>query len=241
MFDFLQFWKKRTKDPRDFLHLPSSEGRFTYIYENNYWSGDESVSGKGSSLKATENIRSALQFLFVKYRVRTLFDAPCGDFNWMQKVIAESGINYIGSDIVEAIVEKNSSSFADRKTLFRKMDITKDDFPNADLWLCRHCLFHMSYRDIHDTLVQFLDSPIPLMLTTTNIVEKDYVNRDIVTGDFRQIDLFSTPFCFSRNVLFKTHDFVPPDFAMDICLWDKQQVADGLETLRAFLATTDRA
>jgi len=240
MFDFLKFWNRGRKDPRNFLNLPNSKSRFTYIYESNYWSGDESVSGKGSSLKATENIRNALLYLFEKHGIKTLFDAPCGDFNWMQKVVAQSGINYIGADIVETLVDKNNSSFSDPKTRFLKMDITNDDFPNADLWLCRHCLFHMSYRDIHDTLTRFLDSSIPLMLTTTNIVEKGYVNLDIVTGDFRQIDLFSAPFCFSSDVLFRTHDYVPPDYAMDICLWEKQQVADGLKTLQAFLAKVER-
>jgi len=49
--------------------------RFTAIYETNYWSGDdESRSGGGSTLYATERIREAIPGLLLKYGVRSVLD-----------------------------------------------------------------------------------------------------------------------------------------------------------------------
>ena len=46
------------------------------------------------------------------------------------------------------------------------------------------------------------------LLTTTHIVEKNFINTDITSGDFRLIDLFSAPFLFdNENVIGRVHDY----------------------------------
>ena len=50
--------------------------RFTTIYETHYWVDDESRSGGGSNLYATEKIRKAIPGLFLKYGVRSVLDVP---------------------------------------------------------------------------------------------------------------------------------------------------------------------
>jgi hypothetical protein len=236
LFDILKFLTKKKSIQLDFLKLPDSESRFNHIFKENYWSGEESVSGNGSSLRATENIRSALPLLAKKYNIQTLFDAPCGDFNWMQHFVNVAELNYIGGDIVGPLIERNQHQYTTNSTNFLKFDITRDKFPEADLWLCRHCLFHLSFQDIHDALVGFLASSIPLMLTTTNTLCGEIPNKDITTGDFRLIDLYSEPFNFPREVLFKTPDFVPPDPPMDICLWNREQISEGISHLQEYLS-----
>ena len=77
---------KRRRFTKDVLGLVSNEDRFTWIYKNNYWQSNESASGTGSSLKNTENLRKELPALISKFSVQKIFDAPCGDFNWMGKV-----------------------------------------------------------------------------------------------------------------------------------------------------------
>lgn len=72
---------------------------FSDIFKSNDWNNDESVSGVGSSLSNTKTIIIKLPLLFEKYQIKSVLDAPCGDFNWMQNV-NKSRINYIGGDIV---------------------------------------------------------------------------------------------------------------------------------------------
>lgn len=190
-FDSLFRWIPGQKKRRILL-LHNPESRFTEIFSTNYWGSAESKSGFGSSLKATTQIRRELPEIFQKYQIRNVFDAPCGDFHWMQHVVRETSINYIGGDIVEPLINENTERFGSLNINFYKFDITMDRFPKADLWLCRHCLFHLSYADIAAALKRFLASDIPLIATTSHLFkDQKIVNSDIATGDFRMIDLFS--------------------------------------------------
>src|SRR5271163_1998520 len=56
---------------------------FSKIYADNLWEDAESRSGPGSTLASTTSLRRDLAMLLVKMDVKTFFDAPCGDFNWM--------------------------------------------------------------------------------------------------------------------------------------------------------------
>ncbi len=73
---------------------------FTKIYQHNIWGESTSVSGLGSTLQHTEYIRKELANLFVKYSIKTITDAPCGDWNWMRMVDLSSYV-YNGFDIVQ--------------------------------------------------------------------------------------------------------------------------------------------
>ncbi len=74
---------------------------FAGIYSQNLWGHAESVSGAGSSLTATERARRELPAIWQQYQVRSLLDAPCGDFHWMQ-TIAHQLDRYVGVDIVRS-------------------------------------------------------------------------------------------------------------------------------------------
>jgi SAM-dependent methyltransferase len=208
----------------------SLEDRFTAMYKDRYWGGDkqdESFSGPGSKLEYTKVIRSELPKLFRQFAIRSVFDAPCGDFKWMQHVIRECpGIEYIGADIIAPIVEANTAQHANERIRFFHADLTQAEFPKADLMICRDCLFHLSYQDIKRVLDNFVASGIPFLLTSTHLVEVP--NRDIWSGDFRGIDLFSTPFNFPKDVYYRIEDWVPPFSPREMCLWSRDQVVSGM-------------
>ena len=73
----------------------SDEKAFTDIFIYKKWGAGESVSGNGSSLEYTTSLRSQLGKFFEKFSIESIFDAPCGDFNWMKSVMSMSpNINY---------------------------------------------------------------------------------------------------------------------------------------------------
>jgi hypothetical protein len=107
----------------------------------------------------------------------------------------ELGIDrYIGADIVDQIVEENSRRFASEGREFVKLDLVRDDLPQVDIVFCRDCLVHLSFSDIEGALRNIKRSGSRYLLTTTHI-DREY-NRDILTGEFRPLDLQLAPFHF---------------------------------------------
>ena len=121
---------------------------FQQIYEQNRWGNEESVSGHGSDLLQTEHLRPQLQQLFSDLSIKSVLDIPCGDFNWM-KTLDLSEISYIGADIVPDLIEKNLKNYASSKRDFQVLNLVNDTLPTVDMVLCRDCLVHLSYENIH--------------------------------------------------------------------------------------------
>lgn len=125
----------------------SLKERFSRIYSINYWGHAESLSGKGSTLEHTQNLRDYLPNLINELSIQSIFDGPCGDLNWMQHVLKDHKIRYIGGDIVPTLIERNNSLFSNKTTSFIQIDLTQELFPEVDLMICRDCLFHLSYEN----------------------------------------------------------------------------------------------
>ena len=205
------------------LRKLSPEEIFTEYYVTNRWENPESRSGDGSTLEYTASLRNELAELLQRRNIRVLLDAPCGDFNWFRCVDRPTGMQYVGADIVSTMIEDNRSKYEDALTSFVHLDITKNPLPNADLWLCRDVLFHFSNDDIVSTLKNFVDSEIPLILTSSHSVETD--NADIPTGSFRLLDLEKPPFSFPRPVD-ALEDFIEGFPARRLCLWRKDSLVE---------------
>ncbi len=180
--------------------LGDAEHIFTHYYEVNQWKDPESLSGVGSTLANTRNIRRELPVLLKKLGIRSILDAPCGDYNWFREIRSKAGLSYIGGDIVKPLVEKNKNEYGDEDTRFIQLDIVHDALPSADLWMCRDCLIHLSFADIRAVLRQFFESEIDYLLTTVHT--ECASNKDIPTGDFRLLNLEREPFLFPEPILY---------------------------------------
>jgi hypothetical protein len=104
------------------------------------------------------------------------------------------GLSYVGGDIVSAVVERNQRLFGGAGRAFVKLDLMRDPLPAADLLLCRDCLVHLSCTDIQTALRNVVRAPIRYLLTTT--FPRCERNEDIVTGDWRLLNLQLPPFSF---------------------------------------------
>jgi len=181
------------EDPREIAPRAAMEELFVKSFHDNSRLGNESVSGPGSSLAQTREIRRSLPHLLQTIGARSLLDAPCGDFNWMQHVAL--GVDeYIGVDIVPDIVAGNQRRYGGKGRRFIGADLTRDDLPEVDVVLCRDCLVHLSYDDIRRALVNFKRSGSSYLLATTFI--RWQANADIATGDWRPLNLQFPPFNF---------------------------------------------
>ena len=155
----------------------------------------ESASGSGSTLKATEKIRQEIPILFGQLRIRSMVDAPCGDFNWMKEVPLTIE-QYYGFDIGPELIQMNNKNHGNSIRKFMIIDITKDELPEVDMVFCRDCLVHLSFDNIISVIRNFKKSGSTYLLTTTfpNIKK----NKNIITGDWRPINLEQSPFNFPK-------------------------------------------
>lgn len=168
--------------------------KFRDYYRDNGWRNAESVSGPGSTLKATQIIRQELPRLFDEFKIRTVLDIPCGDFHWMKSIDLKA-LQYIGADIVEELVDANTSKYQTVNTRFVCLDMIKDALPKADLCICRDCLPHYSTEYIIKAITNMKNSGSKYILTTTYLVFD--TNEEIeAIGLFRPLNLEKPPFDF---------------------------------------------
>ena len=227
---FLPFLVPIYQKMREFRKsLKNEEEIFTEIFEKNLWKDDQSASGTGSNLAATEQIRDLLPKLFDKYKIRTFLDAPCGDFLWMNEVSLNK-ISYTGADIVKEIIEYNQKQYS-IKGEFITLNLINDHLKTYDLIMCRECLVHLNNDQIHQTLLNITNSNSKWLLTTTYPDQKE--NIDIVTGQWRAINLCLPPYNLPKPIeIFDDTDSVPGIYPKKIALWN-------IETLKGSLHGCD--
>jgi SAM-dependent methyltransferase len=179
------------------IRSKSTENVFSEIYQKNHWGSDESVSGTGSVLSQTEKIAQELPRLLKELGASSILDIPCGDFNWMQQVDLR-GIDYIGAEIVQELVQKNRETHQSASVRFEHLNLLEDDLPEVDLIFCRDCLVHLSFKDIERAFQNISQSQAKYLLTTT-FTERSK-NVDIATGQWRPINLQKPPFNLPRPI-----------------------------------------
>jgi hypothetical protein len=164
---------------------------FGEIHDRNKWGSVASVSGPGSEDRETMEIRELLPSLLQRYQIKSMLDAPCGDFSWMSKVDLGS-CDYVGAEVVPKLVLTNKEKYERAGRKFISADLTKDSLPKVDLILCRDCLIHLSFKDAAAVLNNFLMSGSRYLLVTTD--PSVQANRPIKTGGFRPLNLQLPPF-----------------------------------------------
>lgn len=185
----LQRWRDAAE--RRQLAGRSPQAVFDEYFRRNTWGGRASRSGRGSDPEQTRVLVRTLPVLWNDFGVRRVLDLPCGDFQWMRQVDLR-GVQYIGGDIVPALVEANQRAHARPGVSFEQIDLLQGPLPAADLVLCRDCLVHLSFDDARQALATIAAGDATWLLTTT--FGAHLANTDIVTGQWRPLNLRLAPF-----------------------------------------------
>jgi hypothetical protein len=156
--------------------------------------------------------------LLQAHNIRSVLDAPCGDFNWMQQVRFDG--QYTGCDIVEDLVAENQRLHGTERRSFRRLDICQDELPQCDLVLCRECLNHISFDEIARA-VQNLERAARMLLVITHHPGVKENTDQTASFRFRPLNFTLAPFGFR-----------PPDALVDegdydpgkcLGVWDLRQ------------------
>lgn len=183
--------------PVDSVQGMALKDKFSEVYARNIFGGPDSRSGAGSDLIQTEIIRREIPRILREHGVRSMLDAPCGDWFWMSKV--DLGIEqYIGVDIVDAMVSANRAQFGRDGVNFEVRDLSKDRLPAVDLIFSRDCLVHLSFDDAFRILKNFKASGAKYLLTTTFTDRSG--NKDLGDGFWRPLNMQVAPFNFPAPI-----------------------------------------
>lgn len=185
---------------------------FDRIYEKNLWQSSETVSGKGSELIFAQNLLLHLPVVLKKYNVKTVVDAPCGDYNWILHLDYRFE-KYTGIDIVQKLIEKNKK-YENERVKFFAGDILTYNIPSSDLIFCRDCFIHLTFKQIFKALENFKKSGAGFIMLTSY---DNCRNEDVLAGQFRKINLLLPPFNFPapKDIIQE----LPSEEGKYFCLW----------------------
>lgn len=214
-------WRKVRYHPRV---AGSPEQVFTEFYHDNKWGDAESVSGAGSNLAQTEEVRRVLPGLLAELGCGSMLDVPCGDFYWMRLVPLE--VDYTGGDIVADMVARNQAQYGNERRRFMHLDLLRGPLPTTDLIFCRDCLVHLSNTHINQALANIRASGATYLLTTT--FPGHTVNDDIPTGSWRPINLQRPPYNFPKPLRLIDERCPDPAYAdKHLGLWRVADIPQG--------------
>lgn len=125
-----------------------------------------SLSGEGSCLETTEDIRCELPAILERFEITSVIDAPCGDFFW-GRLIDYSSVTYQGYDILPDVISTLNKTFGGPTKQFSLLDVVEESIPSAaDLIICRDFLFHLSSGNVMKVIANFNQSKSKYLLTT---------------------------------------------------------------------------
>jgi len=126
---------------------------FNEIYEKNIWGGKEGefFSGNGSNEEYAAIYAETIRKFIAEKKISKVVDLGCGDFRVASQFVTND-VEYVGIDIVPAMIEHHNQMFGNEKVSFYCKNIIEDELPDGELCLIRQVLQHLSNAEIEKIL-----------------------------------------------------------------------------------------
>lgn len=170
--------------------------------------GGETPNGPGSTVEFTKPLRMWLVQALKDYDIRSILDAPCGDWNWMNRVSMDESLKYVGWDIEPRMIADNTRNYGGFMREFHQVNILQAEaFPLVDLIICRDFLIHLPNEIIAELLDKFKTSGARYLLATNFPAVDNEWNCPLEGGHLgldgyytRPVNLEADPFNFAGRV-----------------------------------------
>lgn len=193
----LRFYKRLRGLKDQHLSGVTVEDRFSTIYRDSVWATkDQSLSGPGSTVGATNQITENLSAVLKKLGARQVTDIGCGDFGWMRRI--QGDFQYCGVDIVKSLIDELIIEFSASDRRFLHLNAIVDPLPPGDVAICWEVLFHLSFCDALSVIKNVQTHGYQYLIATTDF--EVWFNADISSGDHRPLNLLRPPFKFPAPV-----------------------------------------
>ncbi|MDL2307480.1 class I SAM-dependent methyltransferase [Desulfovibrio sp. OttesenSCG-928-C06] len=162
---------------------------FSFIYEHNAW---DFGSGLGSMPQTTLEYRYFLERFISERQISSVVDFGCGDWQ-SSRYIFWWGAEYTGYDVVPDVLDANRKHYASDNVRFLTSPQDRRLMRSADLLIAKDVLQHWPDAEISEFL-EAVKGKYKYILITNSITPEDELNRDILLGQFRPLDLLRPPF-----------------------------------------------
>jgi hypothetical protein len=202
----------------------SSADRFTEVFEQRMWRSEESASGPGSdrSSRSVTHCIDLLHRFTQELDLKSIADAPCGDFNWMPAFLDQHPeVDYVGYDVVPAVIAQNRQRHPGRR--FETLDLAREVPAQADLVFCKDLVNHLYDRDVWAALENMVKSGAKYLMITSN---RGSVNTELDgsrADASRHLDLEAQPYSLPKPIYGDHY----------IALWRREDVERRLQESRA--------
>lgn len=208
---------------------------FSKIYDRHVWQG-RSLSGPGSDAERTIEFRFLLGQFLRDHGIRSVVDLGCGDWSYGQ-LVDWTGIEYIGIDTVDSVIEKNQLQHAKSNISFLCMDAARQNLPQADLLVVKEVLQHLPSKDIHSILEKAKTYPFAIFVndishhvlgTWKQLWRWQSVcstNTDIEPGGYRLLALREPPFSLAAtHLLTYRNKYKGRRWEKEVLLWSRPKI-----------------
>ena len=174
--------KPRAFSPEEIRHA------FSDIYRNSTWGPG---SGVGSMPEYAQPYVVTLERFLHDYKIKSVVDLGCGDWQF-SRLIDWSGVDYLGLDVVEEVIEANKRNFASDSIGF-DVATAGEPLPEADLVVCKDVLQHLPLGVVAEYLAEFRQR-YKHILITNDVYPDGATNGECPPGAGRAIRPDLEPF-----------------------------------------------
>jgi SAM-dependent methyltransferase len=168
---------------------------FGKIYQTDFWNGG---SGVGSAAETTVVYRAFLDRFLTRANITSVVDVGCGDWQ-LGRLVDWSGVNYVGIDVVDSVIEANADAYGSDAVRFAEFDVLDDldALPVADALLIKDVLQHWPIADCKRFL-SWATSRYDYVVATNDVSHvrssRRMTNTDVPLGGWRCLDVEAKPF-----------------------------------------------
>ena len=175
-----------------YKQVPFVNEVFEQIYAAKVWGKG---SGEGSDIAYCGRYAEVLVKIIQDFRVGSVLDLGCGDWqHGFSRHINWAGVNYLGIDVVAAVVERNQKEFGSEHIRFQHGNILDCEPPGADLILIKDVIQHWSNASVLRLLPKLKAFGLALVTNDLFSSHRRTLNQDIPDADYRPIDVMAPPF-----------------------------------------------
>ncbi|MBK7512428.1 MAG: hypothetical protein IPI76_09215 [Chloracidobacterium sp.] len=148
-----------------------------------------------------------------------MLDIPCGDFNWLKSVELRD-VKYTGADIVDDLVAQNKKLYETDSVSFGKLDCCSPIVFQRWILCFAAIVWFILVLRMKVALKNIKTSGSTYLLTTNFVGHAE--NEDILTGQWRPLNLNTSPFDLPPPVKAISEECTENDGEYSdksLCLW----------------------
>jgi len=184
--------------------LNDTEKYATDLWLENKKKSYDNSCGEESRVCNTIRLQKKLSEFFIKYKISSISDCPCGHYSWISNVINDfPEIEYNGYDVNRVLIERNQGFYSESKSKFNHFDFVFQTLPYADLIICRDGFQHLPEKYIIQSLYNFRNSGSKYLISTTYPsveVNIDPYTKETKGWGYREINLCMAPFNLGKTI-----------------------------------------